>query len=202
MAHAPPPPLTTPAETDIPLVSAIVSTYNAECFLAGALENLEQQTIADCIEIIVIDSGSTQNERAIVEKFQLRYGNIRYFKTERETIYQAWNRGIRLARGKYISNANTDDRHRIDALEVMASELERHPGIALVYADSATSFEENQTFDSAVPDNYLLRPDYSPEIMLTGCHMGPFMKNWAISAKTCIPQVITISGAGLPCATR
>lgn len=166
-------PPTTPTSTDTPLVSTIISTYNAEKFLVGVLENLEQQTIADHIEIIVVDSGSTQNERAIVEEFQLRYGNIRYIRTERETIYQAWNRAIRLAQGKYITNANTDDRHRIDALEVMAGELERHPDIALVYADIAVTFKENKTFDTVEPDGYHLRPDYASEIMLTGCHMGP-----------------------------
>lgn len=166
-------PPVTPAPSEEPLISVIVSTYNAARFLAGALENLEQQTIADRIEIIVIDSGSTQSEGAIVEEFQSRYGNIRYLRTERETIYQAWNRGVKLARGKYITNANTDDRHRLDALEVMADELERHPDIALVYADSAVTLKENQTFDSVEPDGYHLRPDYAPEIMLTGCHMGP-----------------------------
>lgn len=164
---------TTPVSTDTPLVSAIVSTYNAARFLVGLLENLEQQTISGYIEIIVIDSGSTQNERAIVEEFQLRYDNIYYLRTERETIYQAWNRGVRIARGKYITNANTDDRHRIDALEVMAAELERHPDIALVYADIAVTFKENQTFDTVEPGGYNFRPDYDPGIMLTGCHMGP-----------------------------
>lgn len=162
-----------PVPSDTPLVSAIVSTYNAERFLAGVLKSLEQQTIADRIEIIVIDSGSAQNERTIVEEFQSRYGNIRYLRTEWETIYQAWNRGIKLARGKYITNANTDDRHRGDALEVMANELEKHPDIALAYADSAVTFEANQTFDTVAPDGYHLRPDYDSGIMLTGCNMGP-----------------------------
>ena len=165
--------LITPDPTNAPLVSVIVSTYNSERFLANALRNLEQQTIADRIEIIIIDSGSTQNERTIVEEFQSHYNNIRYLRTGHETIYQAWNRGIRLAKGKYVTNANTDDCHRIDALEVMAGELAQNPDIALVYADTAVTFEENQTFATVEPDGYHLRPDYDPGIMLTGCHMGP-----------------------------
>lgn len=158
---------------DTPLVSVLVSTYNAERFILGALESLEQQTIVSHIEIIVIDSGSTQNEKAIVEQYQSRYGNIRYLRTERETVYQAWNRGIRIARGCYITNANSDDRHRSDALEVLVEELEKHPNIALVYADSAVTFEANQTFATVQPDAFHLRPEYEPRIMLTGCHMGP-----------------------------
>lgn len=159
--------------SDDPLVSVLVSTYNAERLIQGALESLEQQTIASRIEIIVIDSGSPQDEKRIVEQFQSRYDNIRYLRTERESVYQAWNRGLQLARGRYLTNANTDDRHRSDALQVLVSELENDADIALVYADSAVTFEENMTFDAAMPSGYHLRPAYNQKIMLTGCHMGP-----------------------------
>ena len=130
------------------LVSAIVSTYNAEIFLRGCLEDLEAQTIADRLEIIVVDSGSEQNERDIVQEFQGRYQNIRYIRTARENLYQAWNRGVRAATGKYLTDANTDDRHRPDALEVMAATLEAHPGIALVYADQLYTDRPNETFQT------------------------------------------------------
>jgi predicted O-methyltransferase YrrM len=50
------------------VVSAIVSTFNAERFLAGCLDDLERQTIADQMEIIVINSGSEQNEDKIVRE--------------------------------------------------------------------------------------------------------------------------------------
>ncbi|HEX4349537.1 MAG TPA: glycosyltransferase, partial [Verrucomicrobiae bacterium] len=84
-----------------PLVTAIVSTFKSERFIRGCLEDLEAQTIADRLEIIVVDSHSPQNERAVVEEFQKRYSNIVYIRTqERETVYGAWNRGVRAARGK------------------------------------------------------------------------------------------------------
>src|SRR5208337_1903982 len=105
--------VSSPAPDSQILVSAIVSTYNAERFLRGCLEDLEAQTIAARLEIIVVDSGSHQNEQAIVEEFQRRYNNIVYIRTEeRESLYAAWNRGVKAARGKYLTNANTDDRHR------------------------------------------------------------------------------------------
>ena len=100
------------------LISAIVSTYNSERFIRGCLEDLEAQTIADSVEIIFVNSGSEQNEEVIVKEFQQEYSNIKYIKTdERETVYSAWNRGIKASTGKYITNANTDDRHRKDALK-------------------------------------------------------------------------------------
>ena len=59
---------------------AIVSTYNSERFIRGCLEDLEAQTIADRLEIIVVNSGSEQNEEAIVKEFQKKYSNIKYIK--------------------------------------------------------------------------------------------------------------------------
>ena len=86
------------------LVSAIVSVYNCERFIRGCLEDLEQQTIADKLEIVVVNSGSQQNEEPIIKEFQTKYDNIVYIKTEeRETIYKAWNRGIKTSSGKYIT---------------------------------------------------------------------------------------------------
>src|SRR5687767_7896873 len=109
-----------PPHVSDPILTAIVSTYNAESFMRGCLEDLEAQTIADRIEIVVIDSNSPQREVDIVREFQQRHSNIRYLRTEeRETLYKAWNRGVEMARGKYLTNANTDDRHRRDAFEVM-----------------------------------------------------------------------------------
>ena len=92
-----------------PLVSVVVSTYNAEQLLPACLTNLLAQTIAKKIEIIVVDSGSEQNEKSVVAKFQERHPNLVYLRTERETLYGAWNRGLAIARGKYFCNANTDD---------------------------------------------------------------------------------------------
>ena len=120
-----------------PLLSAIVSTYNSERFLRGCLEDLERQTIANELEIVVVDSASQEDEGAIVKEFQERYSNLVYIRTqERETLYRAWNRGIKAASGKYVTNANVDDRHRADAMEILVQTLEENPDVTLVYADS------------------------------------------------------------------
>ena len=157
------------------LVSAIVSAYNSESFIRGCLEDLENQTIADRLEIIVVNSSSEQNEDKIIKEFQGKYSNIKYIKTdERETVYAAWNRGIKAATGKYITNANTDDRHRKDALEVMANILEKQPEMALVYADVIITETENETFENCTPVGYFNWMDWKREDLLNkGCFMGP-----------------------------
>ncbi|MEG4425541.1 MULTISPECIES: glycosyltransferase [unclassified Microcoleus] len=130
-------------------VSAIVSTYNSEKFICGCLQDLVEQTLykQGQLEIIVIDSGSQENEQSVVREFQAKYPNIVYDRTsDRETLYAAWNRGIKMSRGAYITNANTDDRHRPDALEFMAKYLDENSPVSLVYADQLITNTANDTF--------------------------------------------------------
>jgi len=108
-------------------VSAIVSTFNAASYLEGCLEDLINQTLYKKgeLEIIVIDSGSLQHEKEVVTVFQKKGYRIRYFRTEkRESLYAAWNHGIGLSEGKYLTNANTDDRHDPDCLEKLSDILD------------------------------------------------------------------------------
>lgn len=155
------------------LVTAIVSTYNAEQFLRGCLDGLEQQTIADKLEIIVVNSGSQQNEESIVREYKQKYDNIVYIKTEyREGIYTAWNRAVKAARGKYITNANTDDRHRRDALEIMADTLESAPDVGLVYGDQICTDTPNGTFANHHAIQMVRKPEYSRQGLLLGCCTG------------------------------
>jgi len=117
-------------------VSAIVSTFNAASYLEGCLEDLINQTLYKKgeLEIIVIDSGSLQHEKEVVKVFQKKGYRIRYFRTEkRESLYAAWNHGIGLSEGKYLTNANTDDRHDPDCLEKLSDILDREKDIGLVY---------------------------------------------------------------------
>ena len=115
-----------------PLITAIVSTYNAERFMRGCIEDLMAQTIFKDIEVLVIDSGSTEGESAICAEFAREHPQIRLIRTEREPLYAAWNRAIPLARGKYLTTANTDDRHRHDFMELTVAALNRQPEIGLI----------------------------------------------------------------------
>ena len=157
-----------------PLITAIVSTYNAERFIRGCIEDLVVQTIFKDIEVLVIDSGSTQGESAICAEFARNHPQIRLIRTEREPLYVAWNRAIQLARGKYLTNANTDDRHRPDFMERMAASLERRPEVALAYADQLISHTENETFEECERRGARLRrwPEYTPADLMLRCITG------------------------------
>jgi glycosyltransferase involved in cell wall biosynthesis len=157
-------------------VSAIVSVYNAEKFIEGCLEDLLQQTLyaKGRLEIVIVNSGSRQNEDAIIRAYQSRYANIRYVKTEeRETVYQAWNRGIKAASGTYITNANTDDRHSPDACETLADALDRRPDISIVYGDSVVTKNETDTWMNCSPKGRFAWPESNTRVLFDVCYLGP-----------------------------
>jgi GT2 family glycosyltransferase len=132
------------------------------------------------LEIIVIDSASPENEREIVQKFQKQYPNILYERTpDRETLYKAWNRGIKKARGRYLTNANTDDRRRFDALEIMANYLDFHGEVDLVYGDQLITDIKNETFANTRARRRWNWPNYSYEKMRQACCVGsqPMWRN-------------------------
>ncbi len=154
----------------VPLVSVVVSTYRGEAHIRGCLEMLERQTAADRIEIIVIDSGSPEHERAIVEELQARHSNIIYQRTPRETLYAAWNRALALARGTYFANVNVDDWIRDDALELFALALDRHPDSALAYAHWAMTDSAQQAPTDT--DLVAFHAPYEPAMSLFYCYGG------------------------------
>ena len=168
-----------PSETNRPvpgnyLVSAIISTYNADTFFRGCLQNLLDQTLykAGQLEIIIINSGSQQNEGAIAREFIYRFPHhVIYLRTERETLYAAWNRGIALAHGTYLTHANTDDRHRNDAFEVMARILDQH-NIGLVYVDAMMTQQINETFENNTATKNWRLPDFTIRQALLDCPFG------------------------------
>jgi glycosyltransferase involved in cell wall biosynthesis len=157
-----------------PLITAIVSTYSAERFMRSCLEDLVAQTLFNDMEVLVIDSGSPQGESAICEEFASKYPQIRFLRTKREPLYVAWNRAISLARGRYLTSANTDDRHHPSFMATMVDALERHPEVALVYADQFISHTENESFADCESRAAKLRrwPDYTPEDLMLRCITG------------------------------
>lgn len=163
--------------TPAPKVSALVSTYAAEEFIAGCLEDLVGQTLfaRGELEVVVVDSHSPTGEGAIVRDFMKRHpGRIRYLRTpQREGVYMAWNRAARAARGRYLTNANTDDRHRSDAFEKLATALDDHANVGLVYGRSLVTADPGASFDEAHIRGRFAWPAFERARLLHGCFIGP-----------------------------
>lgn len=160
--------------TQRPEVTALISTYNARRFFAGCMEHVLGQTLyaQGRLEVIVIDSGSQQGEAELAREYAARCSGITVIETPRETLYAAWNRGVERSRGRYIVNANTDDRHHPQAFERMAQKL-GETGAALCYADTYLTREPGADFSGALPETVLALPQYSLRQALLDCPFGP-----------------------------
>ncbi|SDP53007.1 Glycosyltransferase involved in cell wall bisynthesis [Arthrobacter sp. ok909] len=89
-----------------PLVTVAISTFNRANFLAESINSVLCQTLQD-FEIVVVDDGSTDNTRQIVESFDDH--RIRYFFQENSGIAAARNRAADEAHGYYTAVHDDDD---------------------------------------------------------------------------------------------
>lgn len=101
-----------------PLVSIIIPLYNAEETIDSCLQSCLGQTYKN-LEIIVIDDGSSDNSRAIVQGFDHAYPQIRTFRQNRGGVTEARNYGMRKATGQYLFFMDADDDLPAQSLEVL-----------------------------------------------------------------------------------
>ena len=101
--------------------------YNCEAFVADAVESILGQTFRD-FEFLIIDDGSTDRGVEIVEE----YGDsrIRLVRNEGQIeLIRTLNRGLELARGKYIARMDADDISLPERLERQVAFMEANPDI-------------------------------------------------------------------------
>ncbi len=111
-------------------VSAIIPTYNCAAYLVEAIESILAQTYQD-VEIIVIDDGSTDNTRQVLEPYQ---GRIVYLYQENRGESVARNRGIEVAKGEFIAFLDADDLWLPTKLERQVAAMDLYPEAVLAYS--------------------------------------------------------------------
>jgi glycosyltransferase involved in cell wall biosynthesis len=96
-------------------VSVIVPVYNAEKYLPECIDSLLKQN-GICIEIIIIDDGSSDNSGAIAEQYINQYNHIRVFHQKNMGVSSARNTGLRMAEGDYVIFVDGDDQVKENSL--------------------------------------------------------------------------------------
>ncbi|MEF3695741.1 glycosyltransferase [Desulfolutivibrio sp.] len=155
-----------------------VSLYGAERFMAPLFQNLFSQTLylRGEMEIVLIDSASPTHEREIFLAMAQSNAHVLYGRTRmRETVYGAFNRAIKMARGAYLMNLGADNRFRTDGAEILAQALDRRPDIGLVYGNHYVTIFENESFYNHVRFGRLSRPAFSRDMMLHKFYFGSEM---------------------------
>lgn len=94
-------------------ITIVIATWNAARTLATCLDSIIPQ-INDKTELVIIDGGSNDTTNEIITS----YGNkVAYTTSERDKgIYDAWNKGVKVANGKWVLFIGADDRLADDAI--------------------------------------------------------------------------------------
>lgn len=130
--------------SDTPLVSIIVSAYNAQDTLATALESLLQQDYHH-IEIILINDGSTDKTSEICRVYAQKDARIRLIEQENIGLTRALNRGIYAAEGVYIARQDADDTSYPQRILEQVNFMKNHPDVVLCGSNCENVYRNGQT---------------------------------------------------------
>lgn len=127
------------------VVSFVLPFCNEERSLSKAVDSVLQQTFTD-FELILVDNGSSDNSLKIALSWEKRDKRVRVIQEPRQGIAYALNRGIDMAKGKYIARMDADDVSYPMRCERQTNYLNTHPSVGLVAGrvHHASSLEESE----------------------------------------------------------
>lgn len=141
-------------------ISVILPVYNVEKYLPNCLDSIVEQTL-DEFEIICIEDGSEDNSLQILKDYSKKYNNITIIEygCNKGQAY-ARNRGIEVAKGKYIYFMDSDDRlKRKDGLEIIYNYAEEWKLDCLIF-DASVVYESPKLYELYFTDKFCNRYDY------------------------------------------
>jgi glycosyltransferase involved in cell wall biosynthesis len=115
------------------LISIITVNYNDVQGLERTIKSVQEQTATN-YEHILIDGGSTDGSRALIEQHQDRFS---YWSSEPDNgIYHAMNKGIAVARGDYLLFLNGGDHFKDESsLSILVGGIDENQQVELVYGN-------------------------------------------------------------------
>ena len=130
-----------------PLVSVIMSVYNAEKFLNSAIESITNQTFTD-FEFIIIEDCSTDKTLEILREFKEKDNRIKIIQKEKNEgpkgFIKNLNLGLNMAQGKYVARMDSDDISLPERFQKQVIFLENNPEISMVGAQIDFINEKNE----------------------------------------------------------
>jgi glycosyltransferase involved in cell wall biosynthesis len=120
-----------------PILSIITPTYNRATVLREAIESVQMQSDFT-FEHIIIDGGSTDNTYDVVRE----YPHLIFISEPDEGLYFAINKGLQMARGKYIGLLNSDDYYKPNSLKNALEILMATPTLMAVFGSAEVVFDD------------------------------------------------------------
>ncbi len=141
-----------------PLISIVVITYNHEKYIAQCIKSLLTQSLSN-FELIIVDDGSTDNTRKIIETFY--DPRIIYHYQENMGPSSATNTGISLATTEFISLLSGDDMAYEDRLTCQYNYFIKHPETTLLFGRCQVIDEKGQSITAHPLQNLFNKTIYT-----------------------------------------
>lgn len=114
-----------------PLVSVVMPAYNAEKYIGEAIESILNQSFKD-FEFIILDDCSTDNTWGIIQEYAKKDERIVAVRNEKNlNIALNRNKGVEMAKGKYIVWADADDISKPERIEKLVNYMENHSEVGI-----------------------------------------------------------------------
>lgn len=117
-------------ENKNPFFTIITASYNSEKTIADTINSVLNLKFSS-FEFLIIDGNSNDSTMTIVESFVPKFAekgiSYRYISEKDSGIYDAWNKGIRLSKGDWISFLGSDDEYLSNALELYYNYIQANP---------------------------------------------------------------------------
>ena len=115
-----------------PKVTIITASFNSERTIASSIESILKQNYKN-LEYLIIDGGSTDNTLSIIkENEKLFGGRLKWISEKDKGIYDAWNKGLNLSTGDWISFLGSDDILFKNAIENYVIAINNNPDVNFI----------------------------------------------------------------------
>jgi glycosyltransferase involved in cell wall biosynthesis len=156
------------------LVSILMPAFQVEKYVGKAIESILAQTYPHW-ELIILDDGSTDTTPEIIQRYAVLDHRIQFHHREHKGLVDTLNKGIELAKGKYLARMDADDIAFPERLEKQIIFLEEHPKIGILgtavrtidEAGGVVGFHSVDTTDLEIRwRSLLMNPFVHPTVMM------------------------------------
>lgn len=161
----------------MPKVSVIMPNYNHAAYLQERLDSILEQKFSD-FEVILLDDHSSDNSKELLEKYAADGRVTHFVKNESNSgsTFIQWEKGLALARGRYIWIAESDDIAAPDFLSEAVNILENNPDTGVFFTSSV--WIDDKSVEIHRPDHETGDREWSGQELLRSEFLnGPLIYN-------------------------
>lgn len=165
-----------------PIISFIVPSYNFAAHISECVNSILQQDMSD-LEVIVVNDGSTDNTKEVLEGLALQDSRVVPIHKGNEGVSVARNTGLSVAKGEYVSFVDADDYLATDYASYMLELAKTANSDLCLSLDAFTRVSESQMGGVFSVD--VLTPEQATALLLSpriivGCWNKLYRRQWLL----------------------